>query len=276
MITQRRSHYLLLFPLSALFWWFFEYLNRFVQNWYYIGPNFAPWEYFLYATPPFATVLPAVMGTQEWLRSYRWPQQIFGSFLPIELENTKAWGAVIYVSAAAGLFGIGIWPNYLFALLWISPLLVLVSIQMVGGEVQIFSRIPHGDWHIIVCSALAALCCGFFWEMWNMHSLAKWKYSIPFVHCFQLFEMPLLGYAGYLPFGLECAAIADLVRPHSELRRGGAPTSSDRSREETPPLSSKAQCVRITGPNSAVTGQVLRSRQLRHTSDPASVFEASS
>ena len=55
---------------------------------------------------------------------------------------------------------------------------------------------------------LAGLACGFFWEMWNMWSLAKWVYSVPFVDRFHLFEMPALGYAGYLPFGIECAAAA--------------------------------------------------------------------
>jgi hypothetical protein len=47
--------------------------------------------------------------------------------------------------------------------------------------------------------ALAALVCGFFWEMWNYGSLAKWHYSIPYASAFYVFEMPLLGYAGYLP-----------------------------------------------------------------------------
>jgi hypothetical protein len=47
--------------------------------------------------------------------------------------------------------------------------------------------------------------------MWNFHSLAKWIYAVPFVNRFHLFEMPLLGYAGYLPFGLECAVIGDMV-----------------------------------------------------------------
>jgi hypothetical protein len=27
-----------------------------------------------------------------------------------------------------------------------------------------------------------------------------------------LFEMPLLGYAGYLPFGVTCVALAEVVR----------------------------------------------------------------
>lgn len=54
-------------------------------------------------------------------------------------------------------------------------------------------------------SAVAALTCGFFWEMWNYHSEAKWIYSIPGVAIFPLFEMPLPGYSGYLPFGMMCA-----------------------------------------------------------------------
>ena len=64
---------------------------------------------------------------------------------------------------------------------------------------------------MLVASAVAALICGFFWEMWNFFSLARWNYAVPFVHRFQIFEMPLLGYAGYLPFGAECAVIADVL-----------------------------------------------------------------
>ena len=58
---------------------------------------------------------------------------------------------------------------------------------------------------------LAALVCGGFWEMWNTYSLAKWVYAVPFVNRFHLFEMPVLGYGGYLPFGLECAAVVALL-----------------------------------------------------------------
>jgi hypothetical protein len=35
---------------------------------------------------------------------------------------------------------------------------------------------------------------------------------------FHLFEMPILGYAGYLPFGLECAVIIDFVMEHSHKK----------------------------------------------------------
>jgi len=65
-------------------------------------------------------------------------------------------------------------------------------------------------------AALAALLCGLFWEMWNFFSLARWEYSVPLVQRFHIFEMPILGYDGYLPFGLECLAVCQLV---AELRR---------------------------------------------------------
>jgi hypothetical protein len=45
--------------------------------------------------------------------------------------------------------------------------------------------------------------------------LVHWEYAIPSVHRFQLFEMPLLGYAGYLPFGLDCLAVTQLLFPRS-------------------------------------------------------------
>ena len=53
--------------------------------------------------------------------------------------------------------------------------------------------------------------CGLVWETWNYYSLAKWIYNVPWVSRFHVWEMPLLGFAGYLPFGLECAVIADWV-----------------------------------------------------------------
>lgn len=65
---------------------------------------------------------------------------------------------------------------------------------------------------MVTACAASALVCGFFWEMWNYLSLARWVYAIPFVGRFKVFEMPILGYAGYLPFGLQCAVIGAMVK----------------------------------------------------------------
>lgn len=212
LLSHRTGFYLALFPLSAAFWWFFEYLNRFVQNWYYVGSDFDAWDYFGFATLAFSTVLPAVLATQEWLRTFSWPEARFRGFFPIRVRHPRGISGVVLAVAGAGLAGIGVWPNLLFPLLWVSPLLILVSLQGIASKPNVFSPVAEGSWDGIVTAAAAALVCGVFWEMWNSGSYAQWIYSIPFVHRFQVFEMPILGYAGYLPFGVECVVVANLVQ----------------------------------------------------------------
>jgi len=211
LLTGRPWFFLSLFPTSALFWWFFEYLNRFVQNWYYTGAHFGPWEYFWYATLPFATVLPAVRSTQELIRSFAWVQRAFGRVRPIPFSNRPLGSWLVLIAAAGGLAAVGVWPNFFFPLVWVAPLLILVALRSLRHEPHPLQSFARTDWTDPASAMLAALVCGFFWEMWNVFSLAQWRYSIPFVHRFEVFAMPLLGYAGYLPFGLECAAIAGLL-----------------------------------------------------------------
>lgn len=211
MMLHRPRYFLSLFPLSAVFWWVFEYLNRFVQNWYYVGvADLSSVEYFFRATTPFSTVLPAVIGTAELLTSYRVISSGRNRFKAIQYLQKKWSGWVLVGLSCCGLFGIGLWPNYLFPLVWVGPLLLVVSLQALAGTPTAFLPLAQGDWRGIGVPALAALICGIFWELWNWKSLAHWEYALPFVHRFPLFEMPLLGYAGYLPFGLECVVVADL------------------------------------------------------------------
>jgi hypothetical protein len=210
MMLHRPRYVLSLFPLSAAFWWLFEYLNRFVQNWYYVGASeLSSIEYFLRATIPFSTVLPAVIGTAELLTSYPAVSAGLERFKPIHsvARNWASWSLLML--SGLGLLGIGLWPNYLFPLVWVGPLLLIVSLESLAGRQTILSPLALGDWRGVWVAALAALTCGIFWELWNWKSLAHWEYAIPFVHRSQVFEMPLLGYAGYLPFGLECVAVAN-------------------------------------------------------------------
>ena len=199
-----------LFVFSAFFWWYFEYLNRFVQNWAYMGiEDLSPIQYFFFATLPFSTVLPSVFSTRELLVTMPRISSGLDDFIKTPLSNSKILPWVSMVVFSVGLAAIGIWPDYLFPLLWLSPLVIIVSLQAIRGEKTFFVGIAGGNWKNLYLWALSALICGFFWELWNYHSLAKWVYSIPFVHRFKLFEMPILGYAGYLSFGLECAVVEE-------------------------------------------------------------------
>ncbi|MBW1648586.1 MAG: hypothetical protein JRJ72_10875 [Deltaproteobacteria bacterium] len=222
MLTHQRRHLAFLFAGSAVFWWFFEYLNRFVQNWYYTGAEYGAVTYSLLATASFATVLPAVLGTRDWLAGFDlfrrgwdgWPA-------PVPRSPRRAAAAVL-VLAAAALAAIAAWPNQLFALVWVAPLGVVASVQTLWGRRHLLGEPTRGHWSPVVTSAAAALVCGFFWEMWNAGSLVGWTYTVPYVQRFELFAMPILGYAGYLPFGLECAAVEELLGELSGGRTGAA------------------------------------------------------
>jgi hypothetical protein len=218
MLTHAPQRLARLFAASGFFWWFFEYLNRFVQNWFYLGiENFGRLEYFVFATLAFSTVLPAVISTAEMLDSFlpaNGPLQILGG-TPVRATGSGAIGKVSalggLVLACIALAGIGVWPDYFYPFIWLAPLIVLTTLKSLRGGPTIFSDAMRGDWRRLAVLSLAALICGFFWEMWNFNSLAKWEYLVPFVGVWKVFEMPLLGFAGYLPFGWECAVIADAI-----------------------------------------------------------------
>jgi hypothetical protein len=111
---------------------------------------------------------------------------------------------------------LGIYPNIFYPLLWLSPLIIITSLQILTGRKTVLHGMRNGDWRLIVSLAMAALICGFFWEMWNFYSMAKWAYSVPYVNVLHIFEMPLLGYAGYIPFGLECYCVAQLFLKYNK------------------------------------------------------------
>ena len=207
-LTHRTGWLLALFAASAAFWWLFEYLNQFSGNWYYAGIEAkGAWDYFLRATPPFSTVLPAVASTWAWLESF--PRMDSLALRPVKAGRWLAWLALLVGLVA--LAALPQWPQALFPALWLAPLLILAGLQFLLTGETLFAPLAQGDWRPVLQPALAALVCGFFWELWNYGSLAKWHYSIPYVQRFNLFEMPLLGYAGYLPFGVECALVMQLV-----------------------------------------------------------------
>lgn len=213
MISETRL-FITLFPLSAVFWWSFEYLNRFVNNWYYPGTQYlGAGPYVLEVTLPFSTVLPAVYTTAVWLATF--PRLARGLDRFIAPRPTVAAGKpfVMLAVAASLLVSTATCPILLFPLVWIAPPLLMAGLQqLLLGHSLLHRAFASGDFRRLWCFALAGLVCGVFWELWNFRSLAHWEYQIPYVGRFHLFAMPLLGYAGYLPFGIACATFIDSAK----------------------------------------------------------------
>ena len=198
-----RPAFALAFPVSALSWWYFEFLNRFARNWWYPDRmDFGPVHYLIYSSLCFSTVIPAIFEIRDLLES-----------LPA-LRNRWSRGPRLRLPHAAGLaflLGAGLlplvplFPEPLFFAVWIAPLALLAGALGLAHVESPFDPIRAGDWSPVLSLALAALVCGFFWELWNAGSSPRWAYAVPYVDRFHLFAMPAVGYAGYLPFGPVCA-----------------------------------------------------------------------
>ncbi len=222
-MTDHPWAYAATFPASSLFWWFFEYLNRYVWNWYYLGVSeLNALEYTVYATVCFASVLPAVAAVAAWLATFRpFDDSVYDGMAKVDLRRPR-WNVFLFVLSAIGLTGVVFFPDYAYPLIWISPLAVFVMVQTWLKEPSVLDSFAIGNWSVFFRFSLAALICGLCWETWNWHAYAKWVYAVPWVHRFQIWEMPLIGFAGYLPFGVECAAVTAWICPAlvSGTRRG--------------------------------------------------------
>lgn len=211
LLTDAPWRLLLLFPASAAFWWMFEYLNQFIGNWHYHqARETLPAAIILSKSLPFSTVLPAVVSTRDLLATFsglsrgldRWwrPPRPPPYFAPLALA-----------AAVTALGLMPVYPDWLYAAAWLAPLVIITALQALAGQRSLLTPLARGDWATPWLAALAGLACGFLWELWNWQSLARWSYSIAYVDRFHLFAMPLLGYSGYLPFGLSCIAAARLL-----------------------------------------------------------------
>lgn len=207
--TRNWRKYLGLFLVSAPAWWLFELLNLRVQNWVYDGRQlFTNWEYGLLATVSFSTVMPAVFGTAELIASFDWfPSENNGPVIRLNRNTTLSF----FLAGWAMLACLLIWPRYCFPLLWLSLYFIMEPVNVWLGNRNLVEATRRGNWRPILALWLGVLVTAFFWEMWNFYSYPKWIYTVPFVDFWHIFEMPLLGYGGYLPFALELHALVHFI-----------------------------------------------------------------
>ncbi len=209
LVSRSPRRYALLFVISAPVWWFFEGLNTWVQNWKYLGrEHFDDVTYAVLATVAFSTVMPAVFSAAEWMSGWRWIQRFRRGPRWVPTRRTAL---VFFLLGIGGLGLLYRWPRYAFPLVWVAPYFLTESLNLWRGHRTLLDWTRKGDWRPLAALAFGALFTGFFWEFWNVFSYPKWVYDVPFVGFWHVFEMPLLGYLGYLPFAFELFAFYHLI-----------------------------------------------------------------
>lgn len=209
LLTRSWHRYIGLFLVSAPVWWLFELINLRLQNWRYIGAeSFSPLAFAFWSTLNFTVVIPAVFGSSELIHSFGFfRRRAHGPVIPA----TRAVTSGFFIAGLIMIALMVIWPKIFFPFAWISVFFILEPINAWTGNPSLWKYVDKGDWRPILTLWGGVLLTGFFWEMWNYFSYPKWIYQIGWGDWFKIFEMPLLGYGGYLPFALELFAIYRLI-----------------------------------------------------------------
>lgn len=211
-ITRSRKAFIILFMVSAPVWWLFELLNTRTENWHYYGREyFSDLQYFLIATFCFSTVIPAVFGTAELVSTFKWVKNTPSLRAGRQFAPSSMQTGLLFICGWILLVLLLLWPLYFFPFVWISLILILEPLNIRMKNRSLLEFTAQGDWRPIISLCLGCLICGFFWEMWNFYAFPKWQYTIPFVDFWRIFEMPILGYGGYIPFSWELYALYHFI-----------------------------------------------------------------
>ncbi|RIH65925.1 hypothetical protein D1164_06575 [Mariniphaga sediminis] len=207
LLSRSPKGFFFLFVFSVPFWWLFELFNSVLQNWQYQGREyFSDTAYILYASLNFSTVLPAVFETAELVATF-----IRQSFLKPRWKTGRSLPLIFFVLGWGTLVAFLVWPAVFFPLVWVAIYFIVEPINYRLGFNTFFQYTEKGNWRPVWNFWGGVLICGFFWEMWNYYSFPKWIYELPYLNEPKLFEMPLAGYLGYLPFSLELFAMYNLL-----------------------------------------------------------------
>ena len=194
-----------MFIVAMPYWWTFEAINNITHNWVYIGSerNSNVFDY-LESSLAFSVVIPAVFEVSELIGSFGFIKR-FARLPALFLSRPQV--ILVAFLGFSSLAALLIWPAYLFPVTWLCLFFIFDPVNYLAGRPSILAQVGNGDWRLVVAFGLGALVCGFFWEMWNNSAAVSWEYNIGFFDFARIFQMPLLGYGGYLPFGLETYAV---------------------------------------------------------------------
>ena len=186
---------------SVVFWSLFEVLNFRLQNWHYVGlPENTPVRWAGYAAA-FATVVPALLETADLLET--------GWLRPVSVAPLMRSGRIICGGiGVASLVLPVLWPTLFFPLVWGAPLFLFDPVNELWGGQSLLSDWRSGTLRRVSLLMTSGLLCGILWEFWNVCAKAHWVYTVPGLDGWKIFEMPAIGYLGFLPFALSAFVLS--------------------------------------------------------------------
>jgi hypothetical protein len=194
--------------ISIPVWLVFELFNLRLQNWSYHNlPSELPLRWLGYVLA-FASVIPALlefsMLFQTLLRGKRIP------FVPLNttkvtLNGLTLLGFLLLTSCIA-------FPHLFFPFVWLGFIFLLDPVNFRVGSDSLLADAKRRQGNRILSWLLAGFAAGLFWEALNYWAGSHWEYSIPYLNFGRIFQMPVFGYGGFLPFALEIFAMCSFLK----------------------------------------------------------------
>ena len=210
LISTRGREFVAMLIWSVCCWLVFEGYNLHLHNWEYTGlPDNLIVRTIGYVWS-FATIFPAILETMEFIE----PMFPLRQGIPNPVSPRLRAALVSLGSVCLGL-PLLLSPEtafYLFALVWVGfSFLIDPLLYSIDGK-SVLHQYEMGSYRRIYALAISGIVCGVLWEFWNYWSIAKWKYLLPASFAGpKIFEMPLLGYLGFIPFAFECYVLQELL-----------------------------------------------------------------
>ncbi|MFC2163574.1 hypothetical protein ACFLT2_01105 [Acidobacteriota bacterium] len=193
--------------ISIPVWLVFELFNLRLQNWSYHNlPPELPLRWLGYCLA-FASVIPILLELSALFKAALTGKTI--SFFPIKTTSGFLNGCILlgFLFLVLSI----LFPNLFFPLVWLGFIFLL---EPLNYRLKIDSLLADAERQYgnrIVSWLLAGLASGVLWESLNYWAGSHWEYTLPYLNFGRIFQMPVFGFGGFLPFAIEVFAMYALL-----------------------------------------------------------------
>lgn len=185
--------------ISVFVWLFFELFNLRVRNWSYHNLPSSAFERWLGYFIAYASVIPALREVSFFLESLLKGKKLALFRIKVNPFFLKLCILIGFLFILLSL----LWPGLFFPLVWLCFMFLLEPVNYWLKNESLLIDQERKDWSRIWSWVLAGLVAGFLWELFNFWAGSHWEYSLPYLDFWHVFQMPVFGYTGFMPFALE-------------------------------------------------------------------------
>lgn len=205
-LSESTKSFLFLAFISVFVWLIFELFNLRLKNWSYHDLPSSIFERWLGYFIAFASVIPAMREISFFVEGFFKKKRL-------ALFRMKPSPIFLRLCVFLGVLSIFLslsWPRLFFPLVWLCFIFLLEPLNFWLENKTFLADLERREWTRLWSWISAGLVAGFFWELWNFWAGSRWEYSLPYLNFWRVFQMPVLGFTGFLPFALEIFAFYQL------------------------------------------------------------------